>query len=243
MLDLASGTGLDLASGTGSWCTEMSKQYPSALIVGADNCAAKYIGTSPNVSFVSVDIENTLPFPDCQFDLVNSLANTPKIMDWHSYIAELYRLTASDGWVQLIESNAQEMQCDDGTLPLISAMRRWFQIQNAASLSMGVDTSVHLKLARYLKDAGFINVQEYIYKIPGNAWPKSIHGKEMGRLLLGDMTEGIGSYGKEALSILGKLKCDSEINEFLEKLKAELGDVSIHWYWEWRCVVGQKAGF
>lgn len=83
---------------------------------------------------------------------------------------------------------------DDGTLAPDSAIARWSHDLCAASESLNRP----LVMARYLKsvyeEVGFVDVQERIFKVPTNEWPKDPKLKELGRMWESNMSQGLSGF-------------------------------------------------
>lgn len=84
------------------------------------------------------------------------------------------------GWVEITDFSFP-VTSDDGSLPSDSALRRWsdLMVEAAAKLNRDINSAKHRK--KWLKEKGFINVTELIFKWPQNTWPKAKKYKEIGR--------------------------------------------------------------
>ena len=87
----------------------------------------------------------------------------------------------------------------------------------------------HSDFAPWFRDAGFVDVEERLFKIPSNAWPKNRHLKEVGKFQLINYSEGYEGIGIGLFTrILGWQP--SEFQVLLARTRAELRDRAVHTY-------------
>lgn len=99
---------LDLGCGTGRWALEMSAEFPQAQITGLD-IEPPLIppeALNANCAFVQGNVLLRLPFPDNTFTYVHQrlLALAIPAEQWPQELAEIVRITAPGGWIELIET-------------------------------------------------------------------------------------------------------------------------------------------
>jgi Methylase involved in ubiquinone/menaquinone biosynthesis len=98
---------LDLGCGTGRWALEMSAEFPQAQIIGLDieTPLISPEALNANCAFVQGNILLRLPFPDNSFMYIHQRFLTPAIPAeiWPQELAEIVRITAPNGWIELIE--------------------------------------------------------------------------------------------------------------------------------------------
>lgn len=94
-------------------------------------------------------------------------------------------------WTKLIASS---YFCDDGTMPKDAILAGWGQMIIDAGGQSGkhFDTSDTMKAA--IEAAGFVNVQEKVYKIPIGEWTKNPLLKEAGKFNKAHILAGIEGY-------------------------------------------------
>jgi ubiquinone/menaquinone biosynthesis C-methylase UbiE len=100
---------LDVACGTGRWAMDMARLFPQAAVAAFDN-NPDLIGRAlndpelpGNCTFVVADALTPFAFADGSFDLVMARANSSylAIPQWPIVVAEMVRVTAPGGWVEL----------------------------------------------------------------------------------------------------------------------------------------------
>jgi len=119
--------------------------------------------------------------------------------------------------------------CDDGTMPADYLFAEWTRQQDAAAMAMGKPMRIANKLKGWYEQAGFVDVQEEVFKLPLNPWPRDPQFKMLGRFHERNYLEGL-----QGLSLapfyrgLGWSK--SEIEVYLVNVRKSLSDRSVHAY-------------
>jgi hypothetical protein len=129
--------------------------------------------------------------------------------------------------------------CDDGSMPENYGVSQWLDTMKAALAIFGPDLLGARNHTEYLKNAGFINVQERVFKIPIGPWPKNQTLKTVGlygRMMIYD--------GLEANSLRAFTKglgwSVEQVQVFLIEVRKALMDVSVHCYLPFHVTFGQK---
>ena len=83
-----------------------------------------------------------------------------------------------------------------------------------------------------LEKAGFVDVQEKLYKWPIGPWPKDPILKEAGRLHYHQWTSGIEGWGMFFLTKYGMPKpwAPEEVQVLMAKVRAEIQNPRHHFY-------------
>jgi ubiquinone/menaquinone biosynthesis C-methylase UbiE len=157
---------LDVGTGTGQWAYELAEDFGQALVVGLDLVPTK--PRSPaNYRFVRGNLLQGLPFGDGRFDFVHQrlLVSGIPVRNWPAAVAELVRVTAPAGWVELTEA-APFME------PEGPATHRLYELLARMGREHGLDTHgvVIPRLGRYLLDAGAEHVQTRTVNLPIGRW-------------------------------------------------------------------------
>ncbi|MBO0744121.1 MAG: methyltransferase domain-containing protein [Candidatus Dormibacteraeota bacterium] len=90
---------LDVGTGTGQWAVDMSREFPGALVVGADQPPPIATHDAPRYSYVRLNLLRGLPFRDGTFDYVHQRllrAGIP-LAAWPEAVRELTRVVARGG--------------------------------------------------------------------------------------------------------------------------------------------------
>jgi SAM-dependent methyltransferase len=161
---------LDVGCGTGQWCFELCERFPDAEVVGLDPRPGKETAL-PNYRYVEGDVVEGLPFDDGTFDFVHQrllIAGIPMV-HWTRAVAELVRVTAPGGWVELVEWYPYLNPEGDAANRLMGLMRSRFRAR-------GMDSSGHLfrELDRYLRDGGLVGVNTHTALAPVGNWADAV---------------------------------------------------------------------
>jgi hypothetical protein len=104
---------------------------------------------------------------------------TGALTDWPKFMQRAFDNLSPGGWLELADITFPTLS-DDGTLLPDSPLAKW----NDHVIRAGHMLNHSIESAKYYRqqmiDAGFVNVQERLYKWPINAWPKDVRYKEIG---------------------------------------------------------------
>lgn len=105
--------------------------------------------------------------------------------------------------------------------------------------ALGYDLLSLEKNKARLADAGFTNLRELVWKVPVGVWPKDKLMKEVGmynREVLAEALQGVsmGAYTR------GLGWTPAEVEVFLTRVRKSLADSSVHSYYTFHVVYGQK---
>jgi hypothetical protein len=132
-----------------------------------------------------------------------------------------------------------EGHCDDGTMKEDYAVVQWLNQMKESLGNLGLDLLGVNKHVQYLKDAGFVNIEQRMFKIPIGTWPKNKTLKMVG--LYGRM---MCYDGLETISIGPMTKGSGwsieQVQVFLVKIRKALMDHSVHCYLPFYVTYGQK---
>jgi len=150
----------------------------------------------------------------------------------------MHRALKPGGWVELQDIRLAPL-CDDGTMPEDYAFAKFIATLQEALSKFNVNL---LGMERYqglLRDAGFVNVEEKIWKIPIGSWAKDSKMKTTGaynRAVMYDALQGasMGPYTR------GLGWSPTEVEVFLVDVRKSLSNSSVHSYYTFHAVYGQK---
>ncbi|EER41945.1 conserved hypothetical protein [Histoplasma capsulatum H143] len=183
---------LDVGTGTGVWAIDMGDQYPGANVLGIDLSPIQPIWVPPNVRFMVDDVECPWLHPDDHFDFVHIRHLAPGIKDFPRLVKSAFHKLKPGGWIEIQELYYQA-QCDDESMPDDYTFAEWLRLMKQGLSTFNVDLLSPKKYARYIRDAGFTNVNEQEFKVPIGTWPRSKALKRIGlynRSLISDGLQG-----------------------------------------------------
>ncbi|KAH8592330.1 S-adenosyl-L-methionine-dependent methyltransferase [Bisporella sp. PMI_857] len=229
---------LDIGTGTGIWCMDMGDEYPSSSILGVDLSPIQPSWVPPNVKFMVDDVESPWLHNTGYFDYIHARHISVAMKNMPQLCAEAFRCTKPGGWIEFQEM-LMKSHCDDDSMPPDYGVTRWLDTMKAALAVLGPDLHGAVKHEQYLKDAGFINVQQRTFKIPIGTWPKNKTLKTVG--LYGRMMIYDGLEANSLRPFTRGLGWSTEqVHVFLIDVRKALMDVSVHCYLPFYVTFGQK---
>ena len=170
---------LDLGTGNGIWCVEMGEQCPSASIVGTDLCLAKPSRTPYNVKFEMADFEDEWPWDRRAFDFIHIRFNTMAVLNWPRLFARAIEALRPGGYIEVVDVACSPRLADD-TIPEDSQAAKFFELLSEGCRQVGRDLDAPLKWRVQAREAGFVNVEERVFKVPIGRWHEEEKWKAVG---------------------------------------------------------------
>ncbi|KAK2808582.1 hypothetical protein FQN50_004614 [Emmonsiellopsis sp. PD_5] len=220
---------LDLGTGTGLWALDFADEYPSTQVVGVDISPIQPRWVSPNLKFYVDDIEMDWGYSAADaFDVVHMRHLGGSISNWDKVLSQSFENLKPGAWLE-IQEPAAWFSSDDDTLSRVPASIQYQTLCNEAAKSYGKEINMAHKIKQLVIDAGFVDVQEEIHKVPIGPWAKDRKLKEIGRFFLEQSTLGIDAY---VLGFIGQVLdwSQTECEVLAAKVKAELRSPKNHIY-------------
>ncbi|KAK2801693.1 hypothetical protein FQN50_007606 [Emmonsiellopsis sp. PD_5] len=211
---------LDIGTGTGIWAIEMGR-------------------VPPNVKFYVDDVEaqwtNEQPY-----DFIHVRYMAASIKDWPNLVKNCFDNLKPGGWVEFQEANVK-MHSEDGSLKPDNKVVEMLDLVSGACEKMGRELNPGPRLEDWVKDAGFINVEHKLYKLPVGTWPKDKAMKQIGALMTLQYTEGVDAFTNGLFTqVLGWSK--EEVTVFNAEVRAAALDRKVHGLHNYHIVYAQKPG-
>ncbi|KAI2478875.1 Tam Trans-aconitate methyltransferase [Pyrenophora tritici-repentis] len=240
-LNSANARVLDLGTGTGIWAMDMADKYPLANIIGVDIAATQPAFVPPNCTFEIDDVEEDWPYRPDHFDFIHGRDLMTAVRDWPRLIQQAYTHLKPGGWIQLASTIPGALS-DDDTIPpnsgYVESGRLYFEIAE----KMGAPLDAPRAWNAQMKDAGFINVTDEVFKLPMGTWPRSKRLRTIGRLEQIMILEG----GFEAYMLRGYTQVlggrPEDLQIILALAKREVRDPAVHTYVQFHITYAQKPG-
>jgi SAM-dependent methyltransferase len=193
------GTVLDVGCGTGRWGSEIASQYPKTRVIGLDIEDIPRTASMPlTYQFQRGNLLLGLPFVAHQFVYVHQrllVAGIP-LERWPFVVGELRRVTAANGWVELVEMGTTFQNAGPATTQFLG----WWA---SISATRGIDASKVEGIGTLLETAGFSAVRTQTAMVPVGSW-----GGRVGDLLAKDILAGWPNVKSYAQTLLGVSKED-----------------------------------
>lgn len=223
---------LDVASGTGRWAKEVGAQFPIAQIVGIDVSVPLEIqekGPASEYTFQQANVLNPLPFPDGYFDYVHMrfVFSAIPALKWPEVIRELVRVTAPNGWVELVEAYTP---IEGG--PALAQIEAWATQLLAAR---GIDITYGRHVATLLRDAGLTSISERSASLPMGPY-----GGKVGQIIGLDMFTAFRSATPAYVQALGIER--NTVQDTIDQADADVYDNKYQAIFPIYIAFGQRPG-
>ncbi|KAM0553242.1 hypothetical protein ACHAPJ_007531 [Fusarium lateritium] len=230
---------LDVGTGTGIWAIDYADEHPDTKVIGVDLSPIQPSFVPPNVEFIIDDIEEPWAYSE-PFDYVHSRMMTFSIKSWQDLATIIYENLVPGGYVEMLEIDLFA-KSDDNTLDESHNLSKLIHLLDEASTKIGRPFQDNKKNKDILRDAGFVDVVETVFKWPTNSWPQDKKHKELGEWNNMNMDN---FQGLEALSIAVLTRVlvwsQEEVKTFLTKVRKDLNNKSIHAYWPVYSTYGRR---
>lgn len=153
---------------------------------------------------------------------------SPTILSGSSQIV-VYRHVKPGGWVEWHQKYPWFLS-DDGSLAPNSPLEMWGKNFFEAADKFGTPCTTAAKLKPWMLEAGFVDVEEHILKLPVGPWPKDERLKKVGLFEMVNMIEGV-----EGLSMMAFTRAldwsPERVHLFLADVRKQARDRSVHSYY------------
>lgn len=228
---------LDLGCGTGLWAIEMGDLFPSAQVIGNDLSPIQPKLVPPNVQFEVDDIESDWTYKS-PFDFIHARYLATSIRDWPRLFRQIFENLKPGGYAEFLDFNFV-LDSDDGTHKLSEAFSLNISEGVRAADIVGQIASPGPHLKNWAEDAGFIDIEEHIFKLPYGPWPKDPRMKELGAWNQLQALEGVEGWTMGLFNrVLGWSV--EEVQVHLAEVRKNFRDPRIHSYITMYLVYGQK---
>jgi hypothetical protein len=120
-------------------------------------------------------------------------------------------------------------------------LMRWGELLCEAARKLGrpMGSDVSEQYAKWMQDAGFVDVQQRMFMWPSSPWPKDPLMKELGRWNQVNILDGLEGFCL-ALLIRGLGWKQEEVDIFVAKVSSDLRNRKIHAYFPMPVTMGRK---
>ncbi|KAJ5684486.1 uncharacterized protein N7477_000831 [Penicillium maclennaniae] len=223
---------LDLGTGKGTWAIEVADRFPNTTVRGVDLFPPPVNWMPPNCVLEVDDVLQEWTWRD-PFDLVHmrilDSAFTPEESD--RVYKQCYENIRPGGWIEHL-GPSMYVECDDGSVPTDSILFGFGDLISRAAEKMGRPINICQTFRGAIEKAGFVDIQEKVYKWPIGPWPRDKLLKEIGALNFHHWSNGLEGYIMFVLTRFGEpvpwLK--DEVLVYAAKIRSELANPRHHAY-------------
>jgi len=162
------------------------------------------------------------------FDFIHSRHLNLSVRDWKSYVERLYRHTAPGGFVELVEHN-MSAQSDDGTYPAGCPVHVYMERLAGCAMRAGFLTHPAPTLKRLCHEAGFVDLQHTVKKLPWGPWAEDETLRDLGHWARLVLKTGLEAHAMALLTRVGDYS-STEVAESCRSALEMLNDRNTHIY-------------
>lgn len=119
--------------------------------------------------------------------------------------------------------------CDDKTMPDNFILKEWEEYQDMVAMTGG-PVRIADKLIRWFNEVGFVDVQQEIFKIPINGWPKDPRLHVLGRNWCQQLCDGMEAFTMRYFTSPPLYWTADEVTVYLAKVRTAIKDKNVHAY-------------
>ena len=161
---------LDVGTGTGIWAMEFGDIYPECQVLGNDLSPIQPQWVPANVQFEVDDVSEDWPERP-PFDYIHSRYMAGSIADWSRLMKQCFDNLRPGGWVEFQDFDLKHYSEDD-SIPEGNNVLAIHDLIIEACEKVGRSLRIGRELKHRAEQAGFVNVQEHVFRIPLGPWPK-----------------------------------------------------------------------
>lgn len=231
---------LDVGTGTGIWAIDFADAHPDAEVIGTDISPIQPSWIPPNLQFQIDDCTQDWTFPPNTFDYVHMRYLVGSIADWHALFAQAFAALAPGGHLESLEGSPS-MESDDGTVDPRSAMGQWgrFFLEGGRATGRSFAVVADGVQRAAMEAAGFVDVQEWDYKVPIGPWPRDRRLRELGSVAQLTLQEDEEGYVLFMANVLAGWSRE-QIHVYIAHLRRQLRAGKSHAYFRLKAVWGRK---
>ncbi|KAF4999367.1 hypothetical protein FGRMN_2508 [Fusarium graminum] len=223
--------------------SDYAEEHPNTTVIGTDLSAVHSDHLPPNLRFETDDCTGPWRWDKNTFDFVHMRYLFGAIADWNALFREAYEVTKPGGWLESCESEPMT-HSDDGTITDDGSTALggiWDKIFIESGKITGCSLSVlsdNLQ-TKAMKEAGFVDIQEAIYKVPFGSWPSNRQLAEIGQYAKLSLESDLIDYSEMIWHEVLKWPAE-ECQLFLDQVRKDFRNKELHPYFKIRFVWGRK---
>ena len=223
--------------------------YPKAEITGTDLSPVQPNEVPENVHFFVDDAtDGDWLWPPDHFDMIHTSHLAGSFPSFLSFMHTSFKHLKPGGYLECLEYDFTA-RCDDDTLPPPNpdgqsaySYNDWIDYHKLSNRQLDPPRPIMIaaKLARWMREAGFVDVVEHINKVPMNKWPKDPRMKQLGAWNEANWLGGLAGFTYAPFGPGGLGWSKTEIEVFLVDVRKSIRNRRIHAYQNIYAVTGRK---
>jgi SAM-dependent methyltransferase len=217
---------LDIGTGTGIWAVDFATRFPYADIIGTDLSPIQPAVVPPNCRFEVDDAEDEWVFSQ-KFDYIHGRMLGSCFNSHVTVFESAFNFLRPGGWFE-IQDFAFPFRCVDDTVKG-TAFERWLTSVQAGCQKLGKDLGRAPIYRQYMRDIGFVDVQQKLLAWPIGSWPKDEKMKMLGAWCKEDILAGMQGASMAILT-RGLGMTTEEVEVFLMEIREAINSKKLHCY-------------
>ena len=234
---------LDIGTGSGIWPIEVGDTFPKAKVTATDLSAIQPAEVPPNVFFEIADCtDDEWGFKPASFDLIHTGFMLGSLSSFYDLMTRSKSyLKPGTGWLECLELDIGPF-CDDGTMPKNWPMEEYchYLIEGSKRVVPPRPMDTANKIGTWMRQAGYVDVQERIDKMPFNAWPRDPFLKRLGRGWEQHLVHGVAAWSYKIFGERGLGWTREKIEIYLVDVRKAVRDRYVHAYANVHVVYGRR---
>jgi hypothetical protein len=133
------------------------------------------------------------------------------------------------GTVELVEMDFSYAS-DDGSVTEANSLKLFVEDITEAAANVGISLKIADEFFDLLEEAGFVNIEKEVFKLPMGPWPEDKRLREVGLFHREQFLQGLHGI---ALGLLGRVSgwSHDEIQVCIAIVRKDIQNAAIHGYW------------
>ncbi len=162
------------------------------------------------------------------FDYIHSRFMCGAITDWPRLMRNCWDSLNPGGWIEY-QDYYVKMQCIDDSLAG-TALERWNNLLLEGAGKMGRNPRCVAHFKKQMRQAGYVDVVERKFVLPGNPWARGREEKRLGAMQMTNILDGLHGISMSLFTKVHGMPTD-EVETLLEEARKDLADTNIHFYY------------
>jgi hypothetical protein len=173
---------------------EIGDEFPNAIVEATDLSPIQPTNVPENVHFFIDDAsEDDWALPPSRYDYIHTRILLGCFSDFREVIKKSFHYLKPGGFMESQEILPTAFS-DDNTIPPDWAFSEWSKYSEETAREAGRPLGIADKLKKWYEECGFVDVQEKVFKLPLNPWPRDRHLKALGRMYRHNWISGLQGF-------------------------------------------------